>query len=124
MPIFRSADAVEHRMHGAVFRAFASPSTGSAELCAWRVAIAPGTVGTPHRVGRDEVLMISAGALAVSLDGVVDHVGAGEVLVVPSGVEFRVDNDGPVTAEAWVTTSAGFTATLSDGTAITPPWVN
>lgn len=124
MSIHRSADAVEHRMHGTVFRAFASPSTGSAELCAWRIQVAPGTAGVPHRVGRDEVLMISAGSLSVSLDGVEDRVEAGDVLVVPSGAEFRVDNDGDVPAEAWVTTSAGFAATLPDGTTITPPWVS
>lgn len=124
MPIHRSADAIEHRLHGTVFRAFASPSTGSAELCAWRIEVAPGTAGTPHRVGRDEVLMISAGRLTVSIDGVVDRAEAGDVLVVPSGAEFRVDNDGPVTAAAWVTTSAGFSATLPDGTTLTPPWVS
>ena len=124
MPIHRSADAVEHRLHGTVFRAFASPSTGSAELCAWRIEVAPGTAGTPHRVSRDEVLMISAGRLTVSIDGVVDRAEAGDVLVVPSGAEFRADNDGPVTAEAWVTTSAGFSATLPDGTTLTPPWVS
>jgi mannose-6-phosphate isomerase-like protein (cupin superfamily) len=124
MPIHRSADAVEHRMHGTVFQAFASPSNGSAELCAWRIRIAPGTTGVPHRVGRDEVLMISAGSLSVSLDGVEDRVEAGDVLVVPSGAEFRADNHGDVPAEAWVTTSAGFAATLPDGTVITPPWVS
>ncbi|MDI6101589.1 cupin domain-containing protein [Actinoplanes sp. NEAU-A12] len=124
MPIYRSADATEHRMHGTVFRAFASPSTGSAELCAWRIEVAAGTAGVPHRVGRDEVLMISSGSLSVSLDGVVDRVEAGDVLLVPSGTEFRVDNDGPAPAEAWVTTSAGFAAVLPDGTTLTPPWAS
>jgi mannose-6-phosphate isomerase-like protein (cupin superfamily) len=124
MPIYRGAEAVAHRLHGSVFHAFASPSTGSRELCAWRVEIAGGVAGVPHRVGREEVLMVSAGELSVSLDGVGGRIGAGDVLVVPAGTEFRVDNEGTETAAAWVTTSAGFEATLPDGTTITPPWVS
>jgi quercetin dioxygenase-like cupin family protein len=124
MPIYRGAEATEHRLHGSVFRAYASPSTGSQELCAWRVEIAAGVTGVPHRVARDEVLMISAGELSVSLDGAGSRVSAGDVLVVPAGTEFRADNEGPETAEAWVTTSAGFQATLPDGSTIIPPWVS
>jgi quercetin dioxygenase-like cupin family protein len=124
MAIYRGTEAVVHRMHGSVFHAFASPSNGSAELCAWRVEIAAGVTGVPHRVGRDEVLMMSAGELSVSLDGVAARVAAGDVLVVPAGTEFRVDNDGTGTAAAWVTTSAGFEATLPDGTTLTPPWAS
>ncbi|MFC4064709.1 cupin domain-containing protein [Actinoplanes subglobosus] len=124
MSIYRGTEAVVHRMHGSVFHAFASPSTGSRELCTWRVEIAGGVSGVPHRVGRDEVLMVSAGELSVSLDGVAGRVGAGDVLVVPAGTEFRVSNEGAETAEAWVVTSAGFEATLPDGTTITPPWVS
>jgi mannose-6-phosphate isomerase-like protein (cupin superfamily) len=124
MPIYRGAEAVEHRLHGSVFRAYASPSNGSRELCAWRVEIAAGVTGVPHRVGRDEVLMISAGELSISLDGVAGRVAAGDVLVVPAGTEFRADNEGSVTVEAWVTTTAGFEATLPDGSTIVPPWVS
>ncbi|MEU4622180.1 cupin domain-containing protein [Actinoplanes sp. NPDC023801] len=124
MPIYRRAEAVAHRLHGSVFHAYASPSTGSRELCAWRIEITGGVTGVPHRVSRDEVLMISAGELAVSIDGVAGRVVAGDVLVVPAGTEFRADNEGPATVEAWVTTSAGFEATLPDGSTITPPWVS
>ncbi|MBG0560135.1 cupin domain-containing protein [Actinoplanes aureus] len=122
MPIYRSADAVQHRMHGTVFHAYASPSTGSRELCTWRIEVAAGTTGMPHRVGRDEVLILFAGQLSITLDGVAGVVDPGDVLVIPAGAEFRVDNNGEVPAEAWVTTSAGFAATLPDGTTLTPPW--
>ncbi|MEU4424649.1 cupin domain-containing protein [Actinoplanes sp. NPDC024001] len=124
MPIYRSADAVQHRLHGTVFHAYASPSTGSKQLCTWRIEVAAGTTGVPHRVARDEVLILFAGRLAVTLDGAASVVEPCDVLVIPAGAEFRVDNDGPVPAEAWVTTSAGFEATLPDGTTITPPWVS
>ncbi|WP_430780016.1 cupin domain-containing protein [Actinoplanes sp. G11-F43] len=124
MTVFRESQAVAHRLDGVVFHAFASPSTGSRELCAWRVEIASGVTGSAHRVGRDEVLMVLAGELSFSLDGVAGRVAAGDVLVVPAGSEFRAGNDGPVTASAWVTTSAGFAATMPDGTSLTPPWAS
>ncbi|MFC7534700.1 cupin domain-containing protein [Actinoplanes sp. GCM10030250] len=124
MSIYRSADAVQHQLHGTTFHAYASPSTGSRELCTWRVEIAGGTTGMPHRVGRDEVFVLVAGQLSISLDGVAGQIGPGDVLVVPAGAEFRADNRGETPAEAWVTTSAGFEATLPDGTTLTPPWVS
>ncbi len=124
MPIYRSAEAVSHRLHGTEFHAFASPSTGSRELCAWRIEVAGGTKGVPHRVGRDELFIGMAGQLSFTLDGVEGRLEPGDVLVVPAGVEFRVDNDGTEPATAWVTTSAGFQATLPDGSTITPPWVS
>ena len=122
MPIYRSADAVPHQLHGTVFHAFASPSTGSKELCTWRIEIAPGTAGVPHRIGRDEVFILAAGRLSTTVDGVAGRLEPGDVLVVPAGSEFRADNEGAEPAEAWVTTSAGFEATLPDGRTITPPW--
>ena len=124
MPIYRSTDAVQHRLHGTVFHAYASPSTGSRELCTWRIEIAGGTEGVPHRVGRDEVFILAAGRLSITLDGVAGRLEPGDVLVVPAGAEFRADNEGEVPAEAWVTTSAGFEATLPDGSTLTPPWVS
>lgn len=122
MAVYRGSEAVAHRMDGVTFHAYASPSNGSRELCAWRVEIASGVTGSPHRVGRDEVLMVLAGELSITLDGVPARIAAGDVVVIPAGSEFQAGNDGPVTAAAWVTTSAGFEATLPDGTRLTPPW--
>ncbi|SDT79137.1 cupin domain-containing protein [Actinoplanes derwentensis] len=124
MSVYRGSEAVAHRMDGVVFHAYASPSNGSRELCAWRVEIASGVTGSPHRVGRDEVLMVLSGALSFRLDGVAGLAGPGDVVVVPAGSEFQAGNGGPVTASAWVTTSAGFEATMPDGTTITPPWAS
>ncbi|WP_197688103.1 MULTISPECIES: cupin domain-containing protein [unclassified Actinoplanes] len=114
---------MEHRLHGSVFRSYVSPGSGSAELCAWRLQIAGGTAGARHRVDREEVFLVLAGRLQVFLDGVVEEIGAGDVLRVPVGVEFGVDNVGAETAEAWVTTSVGLKATMADGSVISPPWV-
>ena len=123
MPIVRHADSVQHRMHGSSFHAYANPGSGSAELCAWRLEVAPGTRGVPHLVSREEVLLILSGELTATLDDVTATVTTGDVLVVPAGARFGVDNlsAGPVTA--WVTTSVGLEATMADGSTISPPWV-
>lgn len=123
MPIIREADAVPHRLHGATFHSFAAPARGATELCAWRVDVAAGTVGVPHRVSREEVLLVLSGVLSVTLDEVTASVSAGEVIVVPAGARFRIDNVSAVPASAWVTTNVGLTATLPDGSTLSPPWV-
>ncbi|GLY06056.1 MULTISPECIES: cupin domain-containing protein [Actinoplanes] len=116
--------AVEHRMHGSTFRSYVSPASGSEELCAWRLEVAPGSRGVRHRVGREEVLLLLAGTLTVTLDGVTAEMTAGDVLRVPRGAEFGADNNTADPVEAWVTTSVGLQATLPDGTVISPPWAN
>ncbi len=123
MPIVRESDAVPHRLHGATFHSFAAPAGGSRELCAWRLEVAPGTEGTAHRVSREEVLLVLGGVLTVTLDDVTTRVAAGEVVLVPAGARFRVDNLAAGPATAWVTTSVGLEATMADGTTISPPWV-
>ncbi|GIF03658.1 cupin domain-containing protein [Actinoplanes siamensis] len=123
MAVRKHGDAVRHRLHGAVFHSYVSPRAGSEELCAWRLEIAPGTAGIPHRVGKEEVILVLTGRIHVHLDGAVEQLDPGDVLRVPAGAEFGVDNRGPETAEAWVTTSVGLEATLPDGSVISPPWV-
>ncbi|GIE88781.1 cupin domain-containing protein [Actinoplanes regularis] len=124
MAIHRRDEAVVHRLHGSAFHSYVSPSAGSAELCAWRLEIAGGTVGVRHRVSREEVILVLAGRIRVHLDGVTEEVTAGDVFRVPVGVEFGVDNATAETAEAWVTTSVGMRGTLPDGSVISPPWVS
>jgi len=123
MPVIREHDAVAHQLHGATFHSFVAPSAGSSELCAWRLEVAPGTAGVPHRVNREEVLLVLSGQLTATIDGTGATVGAGEVVLVPAGARVALDNASDAAATAWVTTSAGLEATLPDGSSISPPWV-
>jgi len=123
MPIVRDRDAVRHRLHGSTFHSYAAPATGSRELCAWRLEVPPGTVGAPHRVSREEVFLILGGRLTVTLDGVTGDLNPGDVLLVPAGAELRADNLSGGVVTAWVTTSVGLQATMTDGSAVSPPWV-
>jgi quercetin dioxygenase-like cupin family protein len=123
MPVLREQDAVAHRLHGATFNSFVAPSSGSNELCAWRLEVAPGTVGVPHRVNREEVLLVLSGEVTATIEQVATTVRAGEVAFVPAGALVRLDNASEAPAAAWVTTSTGLEATLPDGSSISPPWV-
>ncbi|AGZ44659.1 cupin domain-containing protein [Actinoplanes friuliensis] len=123
MSVIREHQAVAHQLHGATFHSFVAPSSGSAELCAWRLDIAAGTVGVPHRVSREEILLIMSGEIMATVDGAATTVRPGEVIFVPAGASFGVDNTSGGPASAWVTTTVGLEATLADGSSISPPWV-
>src|ERR1700727_2587037 len=127
MPIVRAADAVLHEMHGARFTSYAAPARGSTELCAWRLDLPGGATGMPHTVSREEILFVLSGSLQVTFEPgkgpKAAEAGRGDVIVVPAGSTTSVATPGGEPAAAWVTTSAGLTATLPDGATIPPPWV-
>ena len=122
MPVIHADQAAVHEMHGTSFTAYASPDRGSRELCGWRIEIPGQTKGIRHHVSREEVLYVLSGTIQASLDGRAELAATGDVILVPAGTEFGVDNvaDGPATA--WVTTSVGFRGILPDGSWIAPPW--
>ncbi|MFB8178584.1 cupin domain-containing protein [Streptomyces sp. NPDC055966] len=124
MPVVRSAQAVSHEIHGARFVSYATPLTGSRELCAWRGEIPPGTKAPAHTVTREEIFHLLVGDLLITLDGRTDRIGAGDTVIVNAGATLAVENPSGHTAISWVTTSVGLEAELADGTRIAPPWAN
>ena len=124
MPVIRSSDAVTHEIHGARFVSYATPLTGSKELCAWRGEIPAGTKAPAHTVNREEIFHLLIGDLLITLDGHTERISAGDTVIVPSGATLAVENPTGHTAVSWVTTSVGLEAELADGTRITPPWAN
>jgi quercetin dioxygenase-like cupin family protein len=122
MPVIHAADAAVHQMHGTSFTSYASPARGSRELCAWRIQIPARTEGVPHHVSREEVLYVLSGTLRATVDERSEEATAGDVILVPAGSRFGVDNLADEPATAWVTTSVGLAAVLPDGSWITPPW--
>ena len=122
MPVIHADQAVVHTMHGTSFTAYASPDRGSRELCAWRIEIPGHTTGVPHHVSREEVLYVLSGTIQASVDGRAEHAAAGDVILVPAGARFGVDNLSDEPATAWVTTSVGLLGVLPDGSWFSPPW--
>ena len=121
MPVLTPADAVQHDLDGARFTAYLAPSRGSTQLCAWQLDVPADSAGLEHRVSHEEVLLVLDGTLDVSVDGVAGRAARGHVVHVPAGSRLRVGT-GSEPASAWVTTTPGLTAELTDGTQLAPPW--
>ncbi|WP_280255122.1 cupin domain-containing protein [Nocardia wallacei] len=124
MPVVRAAEADVHEMHNARFISYARPGTGSTELCVWRLEVAPGTAGAPHRVLGEEVFVMLAGEIVLAIDEVPERLSAGDAAVVPGGARIRVDNPGESPAVLMVSVPVGFSGELADGSRFTPPWVS
>ncbi|MEU1417024.1 cupin domain-containing protein [Streptomyces sp. NPDC005731] len=122
MPVVRSSEAVTHEMHGARFISYATPLTGSRELCAWRGEIPAGTRAPVHTVDREEIFHLLAGELLITLDGRTERITAGDTVIVNPGAVLGIENPTGEVAVSWVTTSIGLEAQLADGTRIVPPW--
>lgn len=122
MPVVHTADTVTHETHGARFTAYANPSVGSAEVCVWQVHVPAGSTGVPHTLNREEIFVVTSGALRFTLDDDTATLRPGEAVVVPAGHTLRVDNHGDTPATAMVSTTVGIEGTLADGTTFTPPW--
>jgi mannose-6-phosphate isomerase-like protein (cupin superfamily) len=110
------------QLHGTSFTSYASPARGSRELCAWRIEIPGHTTGTPHHVSREEVLYILSGTARAIIGDQSEDAAAGEVILVPAGARFGIDNLSTEPVIAWVTTSVGLLGVLPDGSWISPPW--
>jgi mannose-6-phosphate isomerase-like protein (cupin superfamily) len=68
------------------------------------------------------VLYVLSGTMQAVLNDQPAQVTPGDVIVVPAGSKFRIDNLADEPATAWVTTSVGLAAIMPDGSWITPPW--
>lgn len=65
-----------------------------------------------------------SGSLELTIDGTSRLLGVGDVAIAPAGSTLNVANPAEEPAGMWVTTSMGMTATLPDGSQISPPWAN
>jgi mannose-6-phosphate isomerase-like protein (cupin superfamily) len=120
--ILRAAQAPRFEIPGVTFVGMASPSRGSGQLCTWKITVAAGHESDgPHTLDRDEVFTVLSGSVRLAAGGEV--LGPGDVLVVRAGEPIEVANPGDQPAEVLVAITAGFTATMADGTSFgTPPW--
>jgi mannose-6-phosphate isomerase-like protein (cupin superfamily) len=120
--VTRADEAPTFQLPGLEFTGLASPSRGSSGVCTWRLTLSPGLESPePHTLDRDEIFMVTVGAIRLAPDA--ESLRAGDVAVVPAGTPIQVSNAGDGTSEVVVAIAAGFTATAADGSPIgTPPW--
>ncbi len=74
-----------------------------------------------HVLDKDEVFLVTSASIRLSADG--PALSAGDCAIVPAGTAIQLANPADEPATAHVMIRAGFSAALTDGTAIgTPPW--
>ena len=109
-------------LDGLTVTGLAAPSRGARETCVWRLRLAPGTDGPPHRVDREEIFVALAGQATVTIAGHEHLLGPGAAVVVPSHVDFSVANLGTAEFDAVCVQPVGGRAAYPGGEPFTPPW--
>ena len=122
MPVLRSPKSPTHSLGGARFTSLATPTRGSTDTAVWQVEILPGTPAVPHSLTREEVFVVLEGVAEVSIGDNDDTAAAGDAIVVPAGVDFRLSNGGEAPLRLICCLPVGGQGRLEDGTTFTPPW--
>ena len=122
MPLIRAADAPTFEIPFMTATGLAAPRRGSNENSVWRFTIAPCSPGAEHAVTREEIFVALAGRAAVTVDGETRDFTAGDALVVPPDVPFKIAVDGDTPFEAVAILPVGAQAYLPGEAPFSPPW--
>lgn len=122
MPLLRPADHPSFHIAGTRFTSLAAPSRGAVETAAWRLHVAPGTVGTPHRVTQEEVIVALSGKAQAVVDGQELVVAAVDSLIVPASSTFALGNPFHDAFDAIAVFPVGGEVIVGDAAPFTPPW--
>jgi quercetin dioxygenase-like cupin family protein len=91
-------------------------------LAVWRTTTAPGASGPLHHIDREHVVVVVAGQLSASVDGLEHLAGPGDAVVLPAGVARQLRNDGEVDLVTITAAIPGSTAQVGDGAPVAVPW--
>lgn len=122
MIIKRAADCAVYELPGIRFTALASPGTGSEDNAVWRLSIAAGTPGTPHRLTRQEVIHAIGGVAVATVGGREMTVEKGDTIIVPAMTAFSLANESADAFEAIAVFPKGGQAVVENQPPFTPPW--
>ena len=102
--------------------AMATPSRGATEVSVIRQRQQPGGANPAHTHDREEVLVLLAGAITVTQDGVAHAIAAGDTVIIPPRTPHHLENTGDAPAEWLLIAPAGIRFFHADGAEGTPPW--
>jgi mannose-6-phosphate isomerase-like protein (cupin superfamily) len=120
-PLINAADAPVFTLPGIEFTGLAAPSRGSAESCVWFVSIAPETLGLPHQLTREEIIVAVEGRARATVAGVGYELEAGGAVIVPARTDFALENPYASVFRAVAVLPVGASA-MMDGDTFVPPW--
>jgi quercetin dioxygenase-like cupin family protein len=134
MPVVRVADvpAYTYSMPGVdsskdgpqlTVQAYAAPSKGSTQICAWRVVFAPHLPQRGGTVDHEYIAVVLSGRVEADLDGVHYALTSQDALIVPPYTSIRLANPHDEPAEMMEMVPVGTKVKFSDeGEAFVPPW--
>lgn len=122
MSVIAAPPAPTHELPGTRFTKLVAPSTGSTEVCVWRVDIDPGTQPTPHEVTREEVFFVLSGRAVLHLADKIFEANPGDAMVIPPHTRFALANAGEEPLTMMTYFPVGGQARLPEGDSFTPPW--
>ena len=100
----------------------AVPSRGAEDVSVIRQRQQPGGGNPAHFHDREEVMLVTRGAVSVTLDGETVTLGAGDTLIIPSQTAHQLSNAGDTEAEWLLVAPAGVGFFREDGERADPAW--
>jgi len=93
-----------------------------ANLAVWRTTTAPGAAGPVHRIDREHLVVVVAGRLTATIDGIDHRAGPGDAVVLPAGAERQLRNEGQTEVVTITSAVPGSRAQVGDGEPVEVPW--
>jgi quercetin dioxygenase-like cupin family protein len=100
----------------------ATASMGACEVSVIRQRQMPGGNNPPHTHNREEVLVLLAGSLEVTLGPTAHTLRRGDTLVIPAGEAHQLRTSGEEPAEWLLVAPAGYRFYHASGEEATPAW--
>ncbi len=123
MVLVKAADAPVFEVHGGVITGGAAPSRGASQTCMWRIDLAGGTTVPAHILDHHAVFHALSGVLLATVNDAVQHVEAGDTLIVQAGASLKIDVPADGRFQAVVALPAGTKARFAaGGEPFSPPW--
>lgn len=102
--------------------AVATPSRGASEVSVIRQRQQPGGNNPAHTHDREEVIVVLAGAITVTLAGEPVTLGPDDTIIIPPRVPHQLENAGSEPAEWLLVAPAGVGFFHVNGEQASPPW--
>lgn len=100
----------------------ATPSRGAEDVSIIRQRQQPGGGNPSHFHDREEVMLVTRGAVAVTLGGETVNLGAGDTLIIPARTAHQLSNAGDIEAEWLLIGPAGVGFFHASGERADPVW--